>query len=308
MSAAEIQFFCGLAALFKTAISPSDVPLRLRAAFHFFHHPRNKLVCKLPFKGFTLTGGVGVGRSHLDGLTAQLETVFYPFSARKSTGGARSGGASRGNQVGAEIDRLVNQGLVPGGSGPSSAATLAGAHKYTLKTLQYLKDHQLQPFAAEMIVYDEKIGIATPIDIVCVDLACKDLQRNIVMVELKTGFDLNYEAADGFFHSPFVKDSLLLTTTDSHKNKHQLQALVEHMLVTKNYGDFVRETRVLVISENIHSSYGLSKHIRGLAHHVYLNLYRRLQARQADPDYGINLRHAAEKKGQSAARMRKWAA
>ncbi len=291
MDNVDFQYFCELATLFRVAVAPTDVPLRFRSAFQLMHHPRMSMVKHIPYRGFTLGGSV-----HLDGLTAQLEGLFYPSSRRMSTGGGKSGGASRGNTVSEEIDKLVNSGIMP-----------QTMHKYTIKTLQYLKDHQLQPFAAELIVFDERIEIATPIDIACVDLACADMGKNIVMIELKTGFDNNYDAAGGFFHSPFAADSALLATTDSHRNKHQLQALVEHLIVAKNYTAAVRETRVLVISEKIHSSYGLCPHIRRLATDVYTNLRKRLQARQVDPDYALRLRHDAERKGQSAARAKKFA-
>jgi hypothetical protein len=298
MDDAFYSYFSALHALIMRAVAPSDVPARLRCAYHLLHHVRARLIRNRPYRGFVIEDPRATGARErelrLDGLTKELQALFYPSSRSKSTGGARTGGASRGNQVDAEIARLVNEGTPP-----------AAPNEYTAKTLQHLRDHGLQPFAAQFIVFDEHVRLATALDILCVDLACNDYAKNIVNVQLKTGFDRNYDAASGVFRSPFVADSPLTRMVDSHRNKHQLQALVEHLLLSRNYGIVVKETRVLVIAEDMHSSYALGPQIRALAYDIYTNLQRRLRARAEDPSYALRMRHAAEQEDHYAEQARR---
>ena len=291
----DLLYFSTLAMLFKTAVTANDVPVQYRAAFRLFHHRRLTLIKNKPAEGYFLINPITKREIKIDALTKELKTLFYPSGRVYSTGGGRTGGASRGNTVDREIEQLVNKGIAP--PLPSQL------HIFTTKTLRYLRDHGLQPFAAQMLVFDEKIHIATAVDIVCVDTTCTDFDRNVKVIELKTGFNDNYQAADGYFRSPFVADSSISTTTDSHKNRHQLQALVQHIIMAKNYGSIVRDTCVLVISEKLHSCYPLTPYIRRLAADVYATLKQRLKIE--DPDYALNMRHQAEREDHAISKAKK---
>lgn len=250
---------------------PSEGELipQLVHAFRFLHHPRMRNIRM--GRGFVLEKD-GM-RKRLDGLTSQLKEVFHPMSMSVSTGGMRTGGASRGSAVDKEIEDIVNYARIP---------ETGNLHKYTVKTLQHLYRHRLQPFACQVPVYDGALGIATTLDIICIDLTisareCRQ-RTNLVNIQLKTGFENNnYKRGQGYMTSPLVPSSALTRMEDSHYARHQIQLLVEHMILSLRYDGLVGQSRIVVISEDRHSSYPLSDMVLSLYNDVYHNLVRRKQ-------------------------------
>ena len=281
-----MEWYCELNMLLARTVSEEACAPRYRNAWRLFHHTRRLLVKKQPWVGYVLTLPDGKTR-RLEGLTKPLKSVFYPYQQIASTGGAKTGGSARGNAVDRELAALVNHGTIPG----------EGFSKYTLQVMKYLKKHGLRPFAAQFLVYDENIGIATELDLLCVDEAVSVADaNNVVNVQVKTGFDLNYEVEREHLSSPYVKDSMLKKIYMNHKNVHQLQTLAEHMIVQLNYDKLLRESVVLVFSEDVSSLYRIGHELMALKLDVYQNLYKRQQSSDADIQIaGIRAGAAAKK-------------
>jgi hypothetical protein len=237
----------------------------LHAAYRLLRHPNNAAVRRRVGEGYTL---VETGQ-HLDGLTQPLRDIFYPANRAASTGGARTGGSSRGTQVDREITALVNRGAMPASG---------RLHPYAHRMLDFLHRHRLQPCAAQFIVYDLRLRIATEIDIVCIDLRARyeGGRSNVVFVECKTGFDRNYEVPSGWLFSPFVDSSPLTRIQMSHRAAHQLQALVQYMMGHLNYDRLVLRAVVLVLSESENRLFSVARDLDDCKYDVYQNLRLRL--------------------------------
>lgn len=243
------------------------IPPAFTYAYKLMHHPRLHHIRSS--RGFIVEHD-GM-RKRMDGLTSQLKDVFHPMSMSVSTGGMRTGGSTRGCVVDKEIEDLVNNGKIP------DSGTL---HIYTVKTLEHLQKHGLRPFACQIPVYDGALGIATTLDILCIDTRMSEQEyrrkSNVVNIQLKTGFENNnYKKGQGYMTSPAVKSSPLSRLEDSYYARHQLQLLVEHMILRVRYDQLVGQSRVLVISGDRHSSYPLDTGILALYNDVYRNLHLR---------------------------------
>ena len=236
----------------------------LHAAYRLLRHDNNRAVRRL-VGGYTV---VGTGQ-RLDGLTQPLRDIFYPYHRVISTGGSRTGGSARGTQADHEVARLVNDGQMPAGG---------ALHPYAERMLRFLHRHGLQPCAAQFLIYDLSLGIATEVDVVCVDLSApyRDGRPNVVIVECKTGFDKNYEAVSGRFCSPFVKDSGLTAIKMSYRTAHQLQALAQFVMLRVNYGPLVLRAVVLVLSATENSLYRVCPELEAVKFDVYSNLHQRV--------------------------------
>lgn len=243
------------------------IPPQFVEAYRVLNHPRNAFVARRPFAGYELVRD-GT-RERLDGLTKPLQDVFYPGHRVISTGGAATGGSTRGTVADKEVADLVNKGTLPADGSFSP---------YALRILRFLWRHNLQPCAAQFLVYDERIRIATEIDLVCVDLRVPAGRRNVVFIECKTGFERNYEKPDGRFCSPYVPDSAISAITKNYRNTHQLQALVQLIMARLAYPALVRDVFVLVMRSGEDVLYPISRELRAVRYHVYTNLALRLAA------------------------------
>lgn len=222
-----------------------SLPPEYACARRLLRHPRWGAIRLVPGRGFiedmdTIDDYV----KRYDGLTSQLERMFHPTPLKIGTGGGSSGGTRRGCAVDAQLEALINKGRRPDGP----------LEPYALKTMRELRAQRLQPFAAQVNVGSWRRDLATALDILCVDLAAP-VERNIVNVQLKTGFDRNYDASNcGIrMRSPLKPDCLALTTLlDTYANRHLLQITAEHMLAQEHFGNKLHDTVLLVISGDRH--------------------------------------------------------
>ena len=182
---------------------------------------------------------------------------------------------------------------------PSSLS--GGFSTYTERVLAYLHKHQLQPFAAQHLVFDENLNIATELDILCIDRKITNTppEKNVVNIQLKTGFDKNYELKVGSFCSPYIKNSRLTSFPVTHKNIHQLQVFVEHMIVEKNYDNLLLESVVLVVSEEVTSKYRINQSLFDLEDDIYENLQQRLKNDEIELEMNNVKMAAAAKKAKN---------
>jgi hypothetical protein len=207
-------------------------------------------------------------QTRLDGLTSTLASVFHPAPLNLSTGGQRTGGAARGSQVDREIHDLVVNNKIPE----------SGFQPFTVKTLDYLRRNKLQPFATQVPVYSEELGLATTLDILALDPEGK-----IVHIQLKTMGSKNYRTPRGRLMSPYCEGSKIASIVDCHYTRHQLQLLVERLIVQKGYGFPITKSRLVVITEDVHSIIPLDPIIKGVAEEVWSNLMQRKRGFDDNP-------------------------
>jgi hypothetical protein len=167
-----------------------------------------------------------------------------------------------------DLEYMVNHGVLPEG----------GVSNYARKTMKFLKRNKLQPFFAQCKTFIRSLRMATATDLICVNHGTSSRIRksNLVNVQLKTGFDKNYERVMGFFSSPSIPQSILLRTHRTLRSMHQLQLLVEHMMLKSQFGVLISGSLIMRISETEHRTYPL-KH--AYIQKMYLDVYQNLKMR-----------------------------
>jgi hypothetical protein len=255
----DLRWFIELRQTLNVAKHVLAVPPGYRHAFKALHSTLMTDTKLRAMAGFTTCDGI-----ELDGLTKQLNRVFHPAPQNVSTGGAKTGGSRRGMITDRQIADIVNHGVTP-----------VELHAYTIKTLTQLQQLGLKPFAAQVDVGDRKLKLATSLDILCVDTKLPVTgTTNLVNVQLKTGYDNNYEVSQGFMLSPIVQCIELQKMEDSHFNRHKLQLMVEHLIVQMNYDNPLNYSMLLIISERPNRKFILMPEGE-LEFKVYENLLKR---------------------------------
>jgi hypothetical protein len=233
----DMSYFTGARQLINAASSKYVLPVFYHHAYDLLRAPMHGTTRLVPFKGFQFTPpGESEDKSiHMEGITKIIDMLFHPVQLDVSTGGAMTGGSSRGCKVDDQIALLVNEGRAPDNK---------MLHRYTILTLKRLYQEELMPFAAQFAVSMPSAGIATAADILCINkdgLVCN--------VQLKTGFERDYNTPSKIgmrMHSPHVPCLKLTEMIDSHKNRHRLQLIVEHAIMSR----MVHDSIVLVVSSS----------------------------------------------------------
>jgi len=163
----------------------------------------------------------------LRGVARLLEAhIFSNGQLPKQSDGGPSGyaggkfwqgnGLKRGAAVDAQVSRLSK----------ASASARSGARKLQLTNHVFdaLAYHNLEPIEAQRVVLDERRGLATAVDIVCVN---KERADELVLVELKTGYRGDRSAPVRNVAGMAVKMKAPLTTARDcalHRHLAQLAA------------------------------------------------------------------------------------
>lgn len=107
-------------------------------------------------------------------------------------------------------------------------------HVYTTKVLLGLRKWGLRLWYGELDIYDEHVGYATAVDLVCTD------RDGVVLVEVKTGYNGCFEMGSRPMVGPI--GALL---SDSPSNQAMLQAMLMEQTVRQRYG--IRSARGVVV-------------------------------------------------------------
>lgn len=248
--------------LLKITKNADSLPRNLKHAHLLLSSIKDSNVVYKAFKGFIDTST----NKRYDGLTGQLHDVIHPSKIPFPTGaGKYGGGASRGNKVDFELQSLINDNKTPI-SGKFS--------EYTMKVLKYLYENNLKPFSSQVCVCDKQLNIATTLDMLCTDLNATGT-FNIINIQLKTGFDENYDKKAGYMQSPCTNNSELKRMSDSYKGRHTIQNLAEHVIVQQNFGSLLKCSAVLVVSNNPTATFHELEQDMGLVNGLYNELLNR---------------------------------
>ncbi len=101
----------------------------------------------------------------------------------------------------------------------------AAPHRYTIKIIVALERWGLTPYYGEFNIYDEYVGYATAIDMVCTDT-----NGDVVLVEVKTGFNGCFQQGTKPMEGP-----LGTFLSNAPVNQALLQAMLMENTVRKRY-------------------------------------------------------------------------
>lgn len=150
-----------------------------------------------------LQDGTGSGLlSHLSetwGWTTTHDEIGQEFRAAR---GAPGSSANLGRMVDAELTALL-----------LGVELQQAPHQYTCMLLQFLRAHNLLPLASQVPLWHRSNTIYTFIDLLAYDVDNKQL----VLVELKTGFDHAYDTPISNLHREID------VFVDTHRMRHQQQ-------------------------------------------------------------------------------------
>jgi hypothetical protein len=176
--------------------------------------------------------------TQLDGLTSEIKKLFFQINDVLPTGGAKTGGVRRGNEVDYEIKQLINNNVVKD--------KIWEYNQYTIKILNEMTERNIRPFWAQVPVGDAEMKLATNLDVLCVDD-----KGEIVNIQIKTtGLDTNYDKKIGKMSSVIQKSDIIQSIDDSLKMRHVLQATVEHYLAQTHFGNLLDRSEVWTIFSN----------------------------------------------------------
>jgi len=245
-----LDWFSEGRAMLDRAEGAAAVPPRYRWAYAFVHQSpmccperRSRFVLTRAEMDDPATRAATGGDPHLDGLTGVLANVFHPLANGNATGGAATGGSARGGHVDRDLRALIMTGQLTADATPESRV-------YLVKVLDALWAARLKPVAAQVPVFALPEGIATTLDIVAIAMDAGFEKTNLVNIQLKTMGSRNYTAVCGAFASPHAPRSPLLRIRDSYYMRHQLQVLVEHLMVNLNYEYGLADSFVLVVTSD----------------------------------------------------------
>lgn len=127
------------------------------------------------------------------------------------------------------------------------------------------------PLRAEMKIFDEKLRIATSIDLLVRDLT----ENKLLLIELKTGYESEQYSSlinDPFFPTPFN------TISNCPQTRHMLQLMGMHEILHRSYGIKVDGAYVLRVLPKMNSKVFLCKMSKwAIAKRNRDNLYKLLE-------------------------------
>lgn len=115
-----------------------------------------------------------------------------------------------------------------------------GQNKFAASAIRFLKNKGWRPVCSELALFSPEFDLATRIDILCATM-----QREYVLVSIKTGYSgLDKEKARFKFRKPL--DSL----DDTQRIRHQLQLLIEKLILERNYQMPILRCGVLYVNSD----------------------------------------------------------
>ena len=216
-------------------------------AYQLVHHPRHK---NIYWKGrFNVNG------HNIDGLTKPLERTFYSdykfglaYSLRDKKACRKlprflrrfNRRNVRGTLRGTVFHMQMAKWAQCNGNMDLFAKKVKRPLSYTLKAIRCLQAAGIRPLAVKLKPYDEKLGIATEIDL----LGIRERDGRIVVVEFKTGFNGFELISTGKMKGPLTRWS------NSPYYQFQLQLLTTCMMLVRNYGIRWRDLEPVIIHVN----------------------------------------------------------
>jgi len=209
----------------------------------------------------------------LSGLLPALAAAFWPRASeygakasKKLTAGPKArgiaksaGGSIRGSEVHGQIDDFVHLSV------DLFKKKHARVHPYLKRLVKNVfYPRNWTPVESEFKLFDEETGIGTAVDVVCVD------ERGVLhALEIKTGYETNWNVAEGAMEGPF---SNLLS--DSPRDRAAVQVLFELILIAKHHKVRQVEGWVVHITDANIVQFEIGRELRRLA----LDAYRYLAA------------------------------
>jgi len=205
------------------------------------------------YRGFAVLRQDKKTSTKLRGLTKRLEKTIWsdgtlPSIAKRSNGRAgghwagKQGGRQRGAKVDAQLTRLIN-------AGPAEMKRALHVYRLTKMVLSGLASKGLEPVLAQRAVISETHRVGTAADIMAYDKKANQL----VVVELKTGFDNGRQAAAVKNGKACKMAAPLGSASDCNVHRHLAQLTVTHKLL-------LRETQTLDRLGEL----GLEREVRGV--------------------------------------------
>jgi hypothetical protein len=234
-------------------------------------NPRNLDIklAKYPQQGFLLQLPGEEKAKRLKGITPIIAEIFWPnYKFRKfvHSSGTITGlnrpeeGIIRGKMVHDQLEHFINM------EDHKYRAFIRSKykgieHEYVMKIIGYLSDRNLTPKVAEFPIYDEKIGIATAIDAICVN----NVTKKLAIVDWKVGMD-DYV---GQGSAPLLRPPSLTKFANSPLHQAYIQLLVEVQILERRYGICPDEVFVIRVDQSGVTKYSVPQEFMKARKEIY---------------------------------------
>lgn len=276
----DVNYFTSARRLIDMFSSKTSLPIFYHKAHDLLKNPTHGKTALIRSSGFIHTPANSHSSSRMEGITKIIQQLFHPLKLDVSSGGMATGGASRGIKVDNQLANLINNGISPDDG---------KFNPYAILAMHELMNQKLVPFCAQYAISAPSLGIATATDILCIDES-----GDIVNVQLKTGFEKNYEkqARSGLcMMSPHIECAKLTDMPDTFHNRHRLQLIVEHIIVST----FAVDSRLLVVTSDTATMYPVDRDI-DLMQGILMNIRKRNETEFVDNTINAMKKQAAIKK------------
>lgn len=124
--------------------------------------------------------------------------------------------------------------------GRKKSIQLDDMNVYAKSVIRFIKQKGWAPLRSELGIYSPDLNVATQVDLLCMN---EDLQY--ILISLKTGYSKFIKENETFkFRAP------LDDVWDTRKNRHQLQLLIEKLILERNYKIEISQCAVMYVNSD----------------------------------------------------------
>lgn len=201
------------------------------------------------------------GNHKLKGIRSLLQEWYWPEEEKKNLKGGSRGGKRTGSQVDRELTQWTREGRY-------EFLPTRKIHPYTTKLINAFKAWGWRPVSAQHPVGTKAFGsVATAIDLIV-----KNEQGDIILVEIKCGYDGYWEKPNGQFAAPFAD------IPNTPCGQAMAQLIFGHFLLTRTQPHIVPKFAYVV---NANKS-GVTRHAASTfewGKRLIIDLHKRIQLR-----------------------------
>lgn len=218
-----------------------------RVGERLLKHERNKLIINTSGSYYYLDSH---GKHRLlHGLLPQLKRTYWPNSnyfklLKKSNApgvvkgrkkGKRGGGKFQGVIKGSKVHRELKDFVQL--DSKNFKKLHSSLHNYSGRLLKVILEKlKCRPFLPEFDLFDERLGIGTSVDMICLDA-----EGNLVLFEFKTGYKGYFDNADGFM------ECSLKNLRNTCQNQASLQVSAAAIILERRYGIPLDKMKLFVL-------------------------------------------------------------
>ena len=239
---------------------------KLNVILKLLNHPNNNLIkFDKNRKVFKTMSADNKNEKVIPGITTTLAEAFWPnykYCRTRYSGNtgvkSSSDGLRRGIMVHEQLEQYSNRPL------DQFKRDNPKLHPFTSAIIIFLREFNLTPLRSEVIIFDSEMGIATKIDMICLDK-----NMNMIGIEYKTGMDHYILRGNGKMNGP-LEGKL----SNCPLNQAFFQIFLSSVILKYRYGIVLKELWVIQAHMNGVSPYEVPDIIKRNERDIYTHFMK----------------------------------